>query len=42
MSWLNKSRMSPASSNVNRLSRAVIAIARRVFASMAADSGVLP
>ncbi|WP_246677644.1 hypothetical protein [Mesorhizobium sp. B2-3-12] len=40
MSWLNKALTSSASSNVRRLSRAVIAIARLTFASMAADSGV--
>jgi hypothetical protein len=41
MSWLNKARIWSASSNVKRLSLAVIAIARLTFANMAADSGVL-
>src|SRR5882724_13518836 len=41
MSSLNKARISSASLNVKRLSAAVIAIARLVFATMAADSGVL-
>lgn len=42
MSSLNKARTSSVSLNVNRLSLAVIAMARLTLASMAADSGVLP
>jgi hypothetical protein len=41
MSWLNKARISPASSNVKRFSLAVIAMARLTFANIAAESGVL-
>jgi hypothetical protein len=42
MRSLNKARTSSASLNVKRLRLAVIAIARLMFADMAADSGVLP
>ena len=38
---LNRARTASASSNVRRLSLAVMAMARRVLATMAADSGVL-
>src|SRR5438067_641341 len=42
MRSLNKARTSSASLYVKRLRLAVIAIARLTFATMAADSGVLP